>query len=256
VTVDPVDRQRASLFGIEAERYERARPTYPAALVDRLLAERTRQVLDIGCGTGKAGRLFAERGCTVLGVESDERMAAVARERGLGVETARFEEWNPSGRIFDLGICGQAWHWLDPERRLEQVAAALRPAGRFAAFWNFPHFEEGGLDGEIDDLYESLAPELRAGRLGVGAREADRAADLDQLAESALFTGAEEWIFRHQQSYRRDELLDLLQTYSDHIALPAERRARLLEAIGVAVDAHGGSRVIAYRTVVVTALRA
>ena len=63
------DRRRAGSFGEAAEQYERARPTYPDELVDALMADRPLQVLDVGCGTGKAGRLFAARGCEVLGVE-------------------------------------------------------------------------------------------------------------------------------------------------------------------------------------------
>jgi SAM-dependent methyltransferase len=247
--------ERAFLFGGEAERYERARPTYPAALVDRLLAEAPRRVLDIGCGTGKAGRLFAERGCSVLGVESDERMATVARRQGLDVERAPFEEWDARGRVFDLAICGQAWHWLDPERRIEQLAVALASGGRFAAFWNFPRFEQG-LGDEIDDLYGRIAPDLRGGRFGVGVHEADRSGDLAQLTADTRFVAAEEWSFQHEQRYSREEWLDLLQTYSDHIALPAEQRERLLDAIGAAIDAYGGTRTIDYRTVVVTAVRA
>jgi SAM-dependent methyltransferase len=246
--------QRANLFGAEAERYERARPTYPAELVDRLLAERPQRVLDIGSGTGKAGRLFAERGCSVLGVEADERMAEVARRSGLEVEVVRFEDWDPGGRSFDLALCGQAWHWLQPEPRLVRLAEALRAGGRFAAFWNLPHFESG-LGDEIEKLYDQLAPELRAGRVGVGAREADRAADLKQLAASGLFTAVEEWRFEWEERYLRADWLDLLQTYSDHIALPEQQRARLLAAIGAAIDAHGGTRVIDYHTMTVTAVR-
>ena len=51
------DRQRAESFGNDALRYDRARPTYPTALVDDLLAGRPGdqlRVLDVGCGTGKA----------------------------------------------------------------------------------------------------------------------------------------------------------------------------------------------------------
>ena len=76
------DRRRAGSFGDDADQYDRARPTYPAPLVDDLLDDGTHDVLDVpdvGCGTGKVGRLFAARGCAVLGVEPDERMAAVDR---------------------------------------------------------------------------------------------------------------------------------------------------------------------------------
>src|ERR1700730_7980841 len=70
------NRRRAESFGEEAERYDRARPSYPAALVDELLASKPARVLDVGCGTGKVARLFLARAGAVLGVERAWRMAA------------------------------------------------------------------------------------------------------------------------------------------------------------------------------------
>ena len=108
------DRGRAESFGSVARLYDRVRPTYPPELVDWLVAGGCRRVLDVGCGTGIAGALFAARGCEVTGVEVDERMAAVARTKGLEVEVASFEDWDDRGRRFELLISGQAWHWIDP----------------------------------------------------------------------------------------------------------------------------------------------
>ena len=81
-------RARAGSFGMDAEAYDRHRPSYPAVVVDVLLAGDTHAVVDVGCGTGKLGRLLAERGADVVGVEPDERMAEVARRHGLAVEVS------------------------------------------------------------------------------------------------------------------------------------------------------------------------
>jgi predicted TPR repeat methyltransferase len=85
------DRARAESFGVTAALYDQARPAYPPALVDALIADGSRRVLDVGCGTGIASALLADRGCTVLGVEVDARMAEVARAKGIEVEVGRFE---------------------------------------------------------------------------------------------------------------------------------------------------------------------
>jgi predicted TPR repeat methyltransferase len=85
-------RHIAESFGADAERYDRARPRYPTAVVGAIVAASPgRNVLDVGCGTGISSRQFQAAGCTVLGVEVDARMAAWARDRGLDVEVATFE---------------------------------------------------------------------------------------------------------------------------------------------------------------------
>ncbi|GEM_PF-4217836 len=55
------DRARAESFGAlsfgeDAEGYERTWPSYPASLLDDLMAFEPRDVLDVGCGTGRAAR--------------------------------------------------------------------------------------------------------------------------------------------------------------------------------------------------------
>ena len=127
----------AEPFGSDAERYNRARPSYPGALVERIVAASPGpDVLDVGCGTGIAARLFQATGCGVLGVEPDARMADLARQSGVDVEVAKFEDWDPAGRQFDAVIAAQAWHWVDPVAGAAAAARALRPGGRLALFWN------------------------------------------------------------------------------------------------------------------------
>jgi hypothetical protein len=54
-------RQVAESFGADPGRYDRARPGYPAALVERIVAASR--------GTGIAARQFQAAGCRVLGVD-------------------------------------------------------------------------------------------------------------------------------------------------------------------------------------------
>ena len=145
------ERHRAESFGAVAELYDRVRPSYPSALVDALLLERPRRVLDIGCGTGIAGALLDARGCEVLGVEIDERMARLARARGLQVEIAPFEQWDAEGRLFELAISAQAWHWIDPVAGAEKAATVLAEAGRICLFWNF-----GDPPARVTELFDPI----------------------------------------------------------------------------------------------------
>src|SRR5687767_5480708 len=111
-----LDRARAGSFGAAAEQYDRFRPTYPDALIDDLAGLRPARILDVGCGTGKVAVSLAERGLAVSGVDVDERMADIARRHGIDVQVADFESLDARGRTFDLITCGDAWHWIDPDR--------------------------------------------------------------------------------------------------------------------------------------------
>src|ERR1700748_2323319 len=95
------ERQIAESFGVDASRYDRTRPPYPAALIDRIVADGPGpDVVDVGCGTGIVARQLQAAGCRVLGVEPDARMAEFARHSGVDVEIATFETWEPAGRRF------------------------------------------------------------------------------------------------------------------------------------------------------------
>ena len=57
-------RQMAESFGSDPERYDRARPRYPEAMVARVAgASPGPEFLDVGCGTGIASRQFQPAGC-------------------------------------------------------------------------------------------------------------------------------------------------------------------------------------------------
>lgn len=250
------DRRRAEGFGAIAAIYDRARPSYPAALVDWLLAGGARAVLDVGCGTGIAAALFAARGCRVLGVEVDERMAAVARAKGLEVEVARFEQWRDRGRRFDLLTCAQAWHWIEPRAGTERAAAVLRAGGRIALFWNFGE-PAGALRARLDAVYEQFAPELdtHAALRGQSDRRVREAA-ASLRASQPHFGEPDVLRFPWQHSWTTRGWLEHLSTHSDHLTLAPARRERLLAEVERAIDAGGGEVPMHYEAVLVTARRA
>jgi SAM-dependent methyltransferase len=240
-------RQRAGSFGAVAAEYDAARPTYPDQLVDDLLADDPADVLDIGCGTGKAGRLFAARRLPVLGVEADPKMAAVARGHGLTIDVAPFETWDARGRTFDLIICGQAWHWIDPALGGPKLASLLRPHATAALFWNRGELDDP-VRAALDVVYREHAPELLDARHPATQQPYGR-----DLRESGRFGRVEERVYRWQRSYTRDEWLALVQTHSDHLLLAPQQRRRLVAGLGAVLDRIGGTLVARYRTETVLA---
>jgi SAM-dependent methyltransferase len=254
-----LQRQVAEGFGADAGRYDRARPTYPADLVRRIVAGSPgRDVVDAGCGTGISARLFAAAGCRVLGVDPDPRMADRARQGGTEVEVAKFEDWDPAGRAFDAVIAAQAWHWIDPAAGAAKAAAALRAGGRLAVFWN-AFDPPPGLRAAFGAVYRRALPDspvtgfwsrpaLDAYRTGGG-----RAAD--GMRQSGVFGEPEEWLADWTRPYTRDEWLDLVPTTGGFGSLADGVQAEILAGLGAAVDAAGGAFTMGYTTLAVTAVR-
>jgi SAM-dependent methyltransferase len=252
-------RDMAQSFGSDPERYDRARPSYPTALVDRVIAASPgRDVLDVGCGTGIAARQFQAAGCTVLGVEPDARMAGHARQRGLEVEVTKFEDWDPAGRAFDAVVAGQAWHWIDPVAGAAKAAQALRPGGRIAAVWNASQ--------PPPDLAEAFAavfrrvlpdsPLFQRRATGADAYSGLCAKAADGMRETGAFGDPERWEFGWDRTYTRDEWLEQVPTSGFAARLQPDTMEQILAGIGAAIDTAGGRFTMHYTTVAVTAARA
>jgi SAM-dependent methyltransferase len=256
------EREQRLVFGEDAERYDRARPTYPAELVDQLVAwvGADARVVDVGCGTGKATRLLAARGMVGVGVEPHAAMAAVARRHladwpGWRVDDSGFEDWEPrpGDTPADLVTCAQAWHWLDPAVRLHKAHALLRPGGWLALWWNANELaDESPARLAINDIYARREPGMTVlpscGNLPRPGRD-------EPIPTGVGFGPHVDRVISWSQEYTTDEWIDLLQTHSNHRLLPPERLAALLDAVAEAIDADGGIYLGRYRCVLWAAPR-
>ena len=253
-------RRVAESFGTDAERYDRTRPRYPDAMVDRIVAASPGlDVLDVGIGTGIEARQFRAAGCGVLGVEPDARMADFARRGGVEVEVATFEAWDPAGRDFDAVVAGQSWHWVDAAAGAAKAARVLRPDGRLAAFWNV-----GQPPPEVAEAFVTVYQRVVTGSPFDLRSMPNRALDgyqslfaraEDGIREAGGFGAPEWWRFDWELSYTREEWLDQLPTQGTLTWLPSDKVSEVLGGVGAAVDAMGGSFMMSYTTVAVIAAR-
>lgn len=254
-------RRMAESFGVDPDRYDRTRRPYPDAMIERIVAAAPGpDVLDVGCGTGIEARQFRAAGRAVLGVEPDARMAAFARATGIPVEVATFEAWKPAGRVFDAVVSGTAWHWVDPVAGAAKAARVLRPGGVLAPFGHVYELPPTVADA-LATAYRQVAPDSPIGfdRRSEGsildAYQALYARAADGIREAGGFDEPVLWRYDWRRGYTRDELLDLVPTSGGLTSLPADQVARLLAAVGAAVDELGGAVTLPYTTWGLTAIR-
>ena len=257
----PAHAARALLFDREAETYDRYRPRYPEALIDRILGPDPEglEVLDVATGTGIAAVQMAARGAFVLGVELNEGMAAVARRHGIPTVVSSFEAFDADGRRFDRVTCAQAWHWLDPEIATDKVVSLLRPGGQLTLLWLVGHYP----DPLADALADTYARVLRKGSPPLMRGYATNRSDgklpfgvvADSLREHPELTDVQICVLPWTRSYTSAGWVGELRSHSDHAALPERVRERLLTALADTIDQHGGSFPLSGESTLVTAVR-
>ena len=227
-----------------AERYDRTRPLYPVALTDWLSTEGLGTAVDVGCGTGRVAVLLAAAGWKVVGIEPDERMAQIARSRGVEVVVSTFEQWKPSRHDYDLVACGTAWHWVDPSVGYDVAASALRPGGRLAIFRNSYRYEPE-VASVIKDVLGRHARDLLVGCVPLGTADPERialhASEIERRMD--LFAAIERRAFRHQRVRTIDEWIEELTTHSPIMLFDRDVAARLLDELADRVASKVGEHV-------------
>jgi SAM-dependent methyltransferase len=249
-----VTRDLRSTFEQAPDLYDRARPRYPDAVFDDLASlaglSPGARVCEIGCGTGQASVPLAGRAYRLTCVELGTQLAAVASRKlssypEAEVVNADFETWRPEAAGYDAIVAFTSFHWIDPASRYAKPASLLRDGGALAVVATH-HVQPP--DGDeffvsVQDDYEAVVPEDPQSWEGPPLPP-EAIADLgDEIVASGLFqnVGARRYVW--DVTYTADRYIDVLSTYSGHIALDDSRRARLFERIRQRIAARPGGEV-------------
>lgn len=238
----PTEETREPLrgtFDSTADLYDAARPDYPEQLFDDLVElaalDPGARLLEIGCATGKATRPLLLRGFSVVCVELGAQLAEKARsnlaEFPVEIHVQPFETWRGEAGAFDLVYAATAWHWVDPSIRYEKAHDLLR-AGGHLAFWSALHACPEDFDPfftEIQAVYDAIG-ESHGGDWPPAPpeQEPDFA---DEIERNGLFADVRVRRYVWERGYSANEYIALLETFSGHISMDADKREHLYREI-------------------------
>lgn len=230
-----------------AHRYHRARPGYPGALFDDIIAyanlSADSRILEVGCGAGQATLPLARRGYNIDCVEPGAQMAAIARANlapfaQVNIACTDFERFSAPPASYNLLLSATAFHWIDPRIRFRKARDLLIPGGSLALFWHRPVQTEASRDfvNAVQSIYRTHAPELTDNFKTPPSPDQASTEYEDLIPASGYFADLE--IHKHYVAtgYSAAAYIDLLATFSDHQSLDASKRHRLLAAIEALID--------------------
>jgi SAM-dependent methyltransferase len=150
---------------------------------------------------------------------------------------SRFEDWTPAESTYDAVFAATAWHWVDPDCAYPKAASILRPGGALAVLTTHHVLPPDGdrFFAEIQEVYEEIG-----GSAGPGVVPAPDDVEDTLSAEieaSGRFDSPTTRRHLWSRTYSVDGYIDLLRTYSGHIAMTEQQRARLFDEIRVRVSA-------------------
>jgi SAM-dependent methyltransferase len=216
--------QHALSFGSAADVYATSRPGYPQDAVDWLVPANAGTVLDLGAGTGKFTSLIPRSGREVIAVDPSADMLARLTASAPDVTTVlgSAESIPLADASVDVVTVAQAWHWVDAERAVPEVARVLRPGGTLSLVWN-----------TRDESVDWVA---RLGEIMGGTAHYEMADEAPPVGPP--FGPLESWQTRWVQRLDRAGVLDLVRSRSYFLVKSREEQDATLSAVSDLLDRH------------------
>ena len=254
------ERENRTLFDEIVINYDKVRWDYPAELFADIFeysGADYKNVLEIGAGTGKSTTPFLKAGYDVTAVEMSANMTAFLVDKfkeqtNFNVITTTFEDAVLHEDSYDLIYAASSFHWIDASIGCPKVFRLLKDGGVFALFRNNAvQNEDSDPYEEIQIVYEKhyysqYMPNNRP--VKISEMKYDDFLKPAEIYRGFRFESLEQYGFKDismklydaTRVYSADEYIKLLDTMSDHRALPEENRAALYDEVKEIILKHGG----------------
>ncbi len=249
----PVIKGLEWTFDTVTTKYEKFRPGYPAdlyrALFNYINIDNSSHVVEVGIGGGQATLPILEKGCTLTAVEYGENFSKLCEKKfeeykNFSVITDRFENVAFPDFQYDLVYSASAFHWIPENIGYAKVYAMLKSGGAFARFANHPYRDKGNpvLSAEIDKLYSKYYCQYYGKDINSEKEYSEeQAVQRAQIARKYGFTEIRHAMFYRTRTFSAREYIELLGTYSDHIAIEEKIRMEFFSKIEEAINKYGGA---------------
>jgi SAM-dependent methyltransferase len=246
---------RSGSFGAVASTYARFRPGPPPAAIAWMLPESARTVVDLGAGTGAMTKDLVGQVDRVMAIEPDDRMRQILATNLPEVTAFRGtgESMPLETSSVDVVLASSSWHWMDPDRALDETARVLVPGGTLGVVWSGPD-----PDGPFIAQAQAMLSEMSSGQDGptpssddepdLGREVMDtenRVEPVLRIPDGSPFAQPEHTTLTWDVPLTADELIGLLGTMSWVITMSDDRRAHVIaEARRVLRDGLGISGAV------------
>ncbi|MBE9013995.1 class I SAM-dependent methyltransferase [Pseudanabaenaceae cyanobacterium LEGE 13415] len=232
--------ERKVWYSPVVEMYDRARPRYLAALIDRVvevaqLAPQSK-ILEVGCGSGIATVDFARLGYSIDAVEPNLEFCRLAEQHCSSYPKVRiipqtFEEWQVEPGEFQIVLAANAWHWIASDIKYVKASEALQNNGALVLLWNMSLEPTYEIHQVLDRVYQQFAPLVAPKYEGKETQEEILQGLGKLISDSGLFEAPVQESIECEQTYEVDRYLELLSSYSQYIALEPTTREALFAGL-------------------------
>lgn len=247
-------------FDTVASTYEKLRPGYVKELYqmlfDYISIDENSHVVEVGSGAGQATAPILMTGCQLTAVEYGKQFSELLKEKfkeyqKFSVITGKFEDTVFEDNTFDLVFSASAFHWISEKIGYEKVFSMLKDGGVFARFANHPYRDKGNLplSQEIDEIYDQYYNRYyNKERETISEYTKQQAKEQAMIAKKYGFSDIRYELFYRERVFCAKEYIELLGTYSDHIAIEENIRAEFFAKIEEAINKYGGT-ITVYDTI-------
>lgn len=152
--------KESEMFNQAAEYYDKYRPGYPQEIIDSLISvtgiTEDSDLLEIGCGSGKATEQLVGNGFNILGIDPGEDLVRIGNEQfkneNVNFVKGRFEEYDFGQKRFDVVYAAQSFHWVPQPIGYKKCADVLKDTGYLSLFWNMYVLNDNDTDKELLEI--------------------------------------------------------------------------------------------------------